>query len=469
MILGKISKSAIALFLTMFLVVCINFNTSYWKDENRVIANDIISYYAYLPATFVYGDFTLSFMDKIPDDYGNKFWPKISPIGKKVIITSCGMSAMYFPFFIIAHPFAQYLGYQANGFTAPYKFAIVFGSMFYLFLGLFFMRKLLIRYFSDLVSALVIMAIMLSTNILWYATVEAAMTHVFSFSLISIFLYSTDRWHEKITVKQTILLGFLIGLISLIRPTNIVVIIILVLWKITTFNELKTRILLFLNKWYLVLFMILIFFLVWIPQFLYWKTVAGQYLYFSYPDSNHFYFGNPQLFNNLLSWRKGLLIYTPIMALSFFGIGLMYRKNKQFFWPVMVYFIISWYIISSWWDWWYGGGFGNRPYIDSYSIYAFGLATFLTWIFKQKIWLKTSGIALLFLLCIIGSYHHARYYYGSIHWDSMTKEAYFDSLFRLRPTQTFYSKIRPPDYEAARRGVYRYMDETVNTDNDRKN
>ena len=116
---GKISMSAIALFLTMFLVVYINFNTSYWNDKTRVISNDIISYYAYLPATFIYDDFTLSFMNTRPDDYGNKFWPKVTPTGKYVIITSCGMSMLYFPFFIVAHPIAQYLGYEATVFQLP--------------------------------------------------------------------------------------------------------------------------------------------------------------------------------------------------------------------------------------------------------------------------------------------------------------------------------------------------------------
>jgi hypothetical protein len=46
------------------------------------------------------------------------------------------------------------------------------------------------------------------------------------------------------------------------------------------------------------------------------------------------------------------------MTFSLIGIGLLHRVNKLFFWPVLVYFLISWYILSSWWDWWYGGGFG---------------------------------------------------------------------------------------------------------------
>lgn len=466
---GKISISAIALFLTMFLVVYINFNTSYWNDKTRVISNDIISYYAYLPATFIYDDFTLSFMNTRPDDYGSKFWPKITPTGKYVIITSCGMSMLYFPFFIVAHPIAQYLGYEANGFSAPYKFAIILSSMVYLFIGLIFMRKLLLKYFSEPVTALTIIGIMTGTNLLWYATVEAAMTHVFSFSLISVFMYYADVWLNKTTLRLTLWLGLLAGIISLVRPTNVVVLLILLLWKVTTLSEFKERLLLFLKNWYLVLAMAGVFFMVWIPQFLYWKAVAGQYLYFSYPDSNHFYFGNPQFFNTMFSWRKGWLIYIPLMWLMLAGIGLMYKEKREFFWPVLVYFLVSWYVISSWWDWWYGGGFSIRPYIDSSSVFAFGIAAFLTFIFKQGKWIKKAGMVLFVLLTLIGATHHTKYFFGSIHWDSMTRKAYFDSLFRLRPSESFYSKIRSPDYESARKGIYRYMDEATEIENSPQN
>ncbi|MBW6484497.1 MAG: hypothetical protein K0B10_15765 [Vicingaceae bacterium] len=36
------------------------FNLKHWKKENRVIVSDVVDYYGYLPATFIYGDVTLT-------------------------------------------------------------------------------------------------------------------------------------------------------------------------------------------------------------------------------------------------------------------------------------------------------------------------------------------------------------------------------------------------------------------------
>ncbi len=451
---GKIGLARIAGWTVIFVVLYINFNTSFWKDENRVITNDIISYYAYLPATFVYNDITLDFIDNGHREVGKYFWPKTSPIGKKVIITSCGMSMMYFPFFIIAHPVTQFIGYPADGFSMPYKFAIVMSCVFYLAFGLYFLRRFLLKYFSQTVTAITIITIGLGTNLLWYATVEAAMTHVYSFSLISAFIYFTDKWHGKQTLKYTIILGLLTGIITLIRPTNLLVVLLLVLWKVTTWKELTDRLMFFLKRWYLLILMIIAAFLVWAPQFFYWKLVAGQYLYYSYPDDTGFFFNNPQLWKNLFSWRKGWLIYTPVMIFALIGIGLLYRINKGFFYPVLIYFLISWYVISSWFDWWYGGGLGIRPYIDSYGIFAIPVAAFLTWALKQKPALKVISFVLFFALGMQGTFHYVQYYYGAIHWDSMTKEAYFDSFWHVRWSDDFESKLKAPDYQLARKGIY---------------
>ncbi len=41
----------------------------------------------------------------------------------------------------------------------------------------------------------------------------------------------------------------------------------------------------------------------------------------------------------------------------------------------------------------------------------------------------------------------------------MTREAYFDSFWRARPSATYYDKLRKPDYKLAKKGIYKYEDE----------
>jgi hypothetical protein len=453
--------SLAVLLLSILAVIYYDFNVSKWETNKGVIQHDITQYNAYLPTLFIYKDISLNYWTQKPDALGRGFFPKTTPLGKKAIVATYGMSFLYSPFFFVGHALAEPFGYEANGLTAPYQMALQFSSLFYFALGLFFMRKILMKYFSDKVIALVILATVFGSNLFYYVTGEAPMTHAYSFCLITLFLFVTDKWVDKTSVWSTIQLGFLAGLISVIRPTNIIVVLLLVLWKVTSFNDVKDRFFMLLRHWHLILLMILFSLIVWMPQFYYWKLVSGQYFYYSYPDDQGFFFNNPQLYNNLFSWRKGWLIYTTVMAFSLIGMALMHRVNKLFFWPVLVYFLLSWYILSSWWDWWYGGGFGMRPYVDSYGVFAFGIAAFLTWTFRQRKFLKIPLITIFMLALLLGGYNNMRYHYSTIHFDSNTRETYMVDFFKVRNKPGFWETLRKPDYKLARKGIYRYEDESV--------
>ena len=61
------------LLLTCFLVFKM-FNSHRYRQPERVIANDVISYYAYLPATFIEHDYTLKFMEH---EHHGTYWPEV--------------------------------------------------------------------------------------------------------------------------------------------------------------------------------------------------------------------------------------------------------------------------------------------------------------------------------------------------------------------------------------------------------
>ena len=261
--------SAWAIVFSLLVVLSINFRYSNWNSTEKVIGHDARSYYAYLPATIIYNDLSLEFVKSPGNKLGKGFWGKKSPTGKTVIITSYGMSLLYSPFFLMAHSSAKLMGYPADGYSVPYCFALVMSSIFYLFLGVIFLRKFLLKYFPKLVVAITISIIILTTNMLWYVTFEATMTHVYSFGLISIFIYLIDKWIEHPSIKHTLLIGFLIGIITLIRPTNVVIVLLLVFWKVTSWKEFVNRLLLIIKDWHHILIMIIVFIIIWIPQFIY--------------------------------------------------------------------------------------------------------------------------------------------------------------------------------------------------------
>ena len=443
-------------FIAIFLIIVIyswqNINMHRYENPDSVIRSDIISYYAYLPATFVEKDYKMRFIDDETKSHSGVYWPERTPNGGLVVKTSMGLSMMYAPFFFVAHSISEKLGYEANGFTTPYAFALVFSCIVYLFIGFLFLRKVLLKHFSDVVVALALIVVGTGTNLYWYATVEAPMSHGYSFALFCVFLFLTEQWYTNQKWKTSIFLGLVFGLITLIRPTNGLIVILFLFYNIIKQKDIIERIKLLWQSYKKIIVIILCTLVIWIPQILYWKTITGEWFYYSYGSGERFFFNDSKMFGALFSFRKGWLIYTPVMVFSIIGMGLLWKMNRKYFYPILIFFICNLYVVSSWWCWWYGGGFGMRSLIESYAILTIPLAACLTWVSKQKIVLKMClSMFVLFFYCQ-SLFHNMQYYYGAIHWDSMTKKAYFDSFWRIRPSDKFHSLLIEPDYEAAKNG-----------------
>ena len=456
MIIDYIQKgySKIIIWLFVPVVVITSFSHHRWVNPESIFEWDVKSYYAYLPATFIHNDLSLGFVAENPKEYGQWFWPVTTPIGKKCIVTSMGQSFMYTPFFIIAHGIAKVSSHEANGFTEPYAFAIHFSTLFYLILGLFFLRKLLLKYFNQFVTTVTIISVLLGTNLFYYAAYAAPMAHGNGFALISIFLYLVDLWYEKQTIKRTIWLGLLYGLIVLIRPTNILILIILVFWKTSNLKEIKERIVFLFSKYKMILLMMSAFILVWMPQLIYWKYVSGKFLYFSYEEiSGTFYWGNPQLRNILVSFRKGWWIYTPLMFVASVSAVFFFRRKKFMMLSVLIFLLTNIYVQASWWCWWFGGSFGLRAFIDSYGIMALPIAVLLSTSMGHKKW-RYAVVLLLGLLVWHNLFQVKQFNHQAIHYWWGSKSAYSKQLFKSSTVRGYWETIPLPDYPKARKGVY---------------
>jgi hypothetical protein len=446
----KNKLATLSIFIVLVIVIFVHFNLSFWKHPGRIISNDIIIYYAYLPATFIYHDISLRFRDTDPAKFYNKIWANKTESGKYVLKMSMGMSMMYAPFFLMAHTWCYLTGRDTGGYSPVYEFFLIVAAVFYLALGLFTLKKILLRYFNPNVSSLTILGIGLGTNLFYYSALEAPMSHVFNFCLFTLFINFTIQWFEKPSFKYALTLGLITGLITLIRPTNIIILLVFLFWDVVSFHSLKYRIRLIMRHYRMLFLFVFCSILVWIPQFIYWRYVSGSWIYYSY-GNEHFYFGKPEIINTLFSYRKGWLLYTPIMALALAGIPVMFRVMKEKYLAVMIYTAFCIYVVSSWWCWWYGGSFGLRAFIESYAILAIPLAVMIKWLSKGLLKRIILGIFLVFVISF-NLFQTAQYYYSAIHWDSMTKAAYWDSFGRLRPSAVHDKLLKVPDYENAIKG-----------------
>ncbi len=468
MVFNKISRLAGSEFLPGVMILLVlalyggtNFTHRSWKKdtgpERGVIKWDVISYYSYLPAAFIYHDLFLDFAEDPDFINDEKFWYQETETGNKVIITSMGMAYLYSPFFFLAHLLAPAFDNPRDGFHPIYQFFLVFSTLFYLAIGFFCLWKLLSRYFPSWVITLTIIVVGVGTNLYYYGTREAAFSHAFSFSLINALLLVLSGWYDRPEWKRSLLLGFLYGLVVLVRPSNVLLLIPILFWEVGSSGDLRQRLRLFRNSVPLFLLMIAAFLLPWIPQFIYWHAVSGKFIYNSYSGvGSAFYFGNPHILDFLISYRKGWFLYTPVMLVAVLGFIPLYRMRRGIFYPLLIYLVVTVYVLSSWWSWWYGGSFGMRSMIDFYGVLAIPLAALIFAAkdqFLSRRIMLASALTFLVFLNIFQTYQYTK---GLIHYVAMTRKSYWTIFLRANDRYGYWQNLTEPDYVLARKGIYVY-------------
>lgn len=449
----KYKYSFLIILLSALISIYTIFNQKIYNKKNSVIYWDIISYYSYLPAAFIYDDLTLEFTKQNTAYWADKFWPAKTEINKRAIKTSMGLSYLYSPFFFLAHIYAKFTKKESNGFSLPYKLSLILSIIVYFFIGLLYLFKILKNWFRDNIIAITIAIISFGTNIFWFTAYSSSpMPHVYNFTLFAIYIYYSMKWLEKQSFILTIVLGLLLGLISLIRPTNIIIVLFLIFWGVTSKSEFRDRIILFLKVYYKVLLMIISFLIIWLPQLLYWKEVSGSWLYFSYGKEEQFFFLYPEIINGLFSYRNGWLIYTPVMIFSLYGIYLSKSKFQIGYLPIYIFTILNIYIVLSWWCWWYVG-FGNRAFIDSYALLSIPLAVFIQHVLKSSKSYKILFFSIIVFFVALNQIQSYQYGKSIIHWDSMNKNAYWAGFMKFTKPDTLKYLLTSPDYDKARKGI----------------
>jgi hypothetical protein len=431
--------SLISFFIASFIILLVGiFGYPKWQEEKTeaTISWDVSGYYFYLPSLFIYKDIKEV---KFKDDIIQKYTPSpqfdqgyLHESGNYVMKYSSGLAVQYLPAFFIAHLVAHFSSYEADGFSFPYQVMISFWSMFIALLGLYFLRKSLLIYFKDSAVGITILLVVIGTNYLNYSAIDGAMTHNYLFTIYGILIWLSHSFYAVPNLKKALSIGILVGLAALTRPTEIISLLIPLLWGIESINDLKTRFQ-FIRKnisFYFLAAIATIF--VGSIQLVYWKYVTGEWIVYSYQEQG-FSWLNPHFIDGFFSFRKGWLIYTPIMLFSLGGFIFLYLKNKKLFLPLSIFSGIFIYITFAWDIWWYGGSLGQRAMVQSYAVLAFPLCAYVTWMLDTKMIIR--GLSIFFMLLF--SYYnlwltHQAHGGGLLNPDHMTKAYFFKILGKYK-------------------------------------
>lgn len=388
----------------------------------KVTTWDAFGYYQYLPATFIHHDIAhqawVEPADSMYHVIGTGGLYQLMPLenGNRATKYLCGAALMELPFFFIGHGIAAATGHPQDGLSPPYQWSIALAPLVYCILGVFLLLSVLRRYFPDPVVAWTLLLVVLATNAIQYISVDGAQTHGFLFSLYCLVLWVTVRWHETPRKRWAMITGATIGLASVTRPTEVIMLFVPLLWNTHTKEAAATKWALVRHHRSHIMIAITAALVVVLPQLIYWKIVTGSFVF---DVGSKWDFLDPH-WRVLIGWEKGWFIYTPITLL--FMLGLFLMKGRPWRKSVLVFTLLNIWIVIAWHDWRYGGSYSARALVQSCPVLALPFAALLQRALASR-W-KWPVLVWCIYLLFVNLWQIRQYNNGVIKYDGMTSEEY---------------------------------------------
>jgi hypothetical protein len=395
-------------------------------DSKYIIRSDGRGYYAYLPALVIFNDpsFDASLnaeLDYIGKDQNPKYLVRTEDgdIHNKYFP---GVAVLQAPFFVFATAVSWIVGQPIDGYSDIYSFFFYFGSLFYVILGLFLFQKVLRSMFPKARGKIswIIPLLYIATPIFHYSVNTPSFGHLYSFFLFAWFAWITLQLKNSPTRSRFLLLGIALGLIVLVRPTNILIVFALpiLLGDLESLKSFFKHI--FEKRSRNFICGVLGFISILSLLFLIWKWESGNWIVWSYGGEG-FNFTHPEFFSTLFSFRIGLFVHSPVLLIAVIGAIYIYRRNafQMLFWSV--YFLLIAFVISAWWCWDYESPFGNRPFTEHL---VFLLIPIIPIIIEKKRWIT----GMLVLLAIVGGVRLWSFNSGFMQNQRFTSSNYMSSL-----------------------------------------
>jgi len=251
---------------------------------------------------------------------------------------------------------------RLSGYELLYQLTVGITSILYAFVALLLLFRILLRYASPYASLLAVSAIGLSTNLLFYGSVDPVNSHPLSFFSVTLFLVlllqNPIRWFT---------LGLVYGLIGIIRPQDMIVGLFLIPRLFHFFPS---------ARWWHNFFRFFVGFLIALtPQLIVWNQLYGVWWISPYLNGQEgFSFLHPHILEVLFSPIYGLFTYTPLVFLSFYAFILPWKRLSQYKMIAGLVIFFQIYIISCWSTWSQGASYGNRMFIGTLPVITLLLA-----------------------------------------------------------------------------------------------
>ena len=390
---------------------------------NPWVRGDGVGYYAFARAALIQRnlDFTAdynaansSFRDGRLDETGN---PK--PLFRTATNHldnhfSVGPAILWIPFLIAAHAgvlIARALGSNvaADGFSAPYRFAMALGTAVYAFLGLLLAMRLAAKYVSERWAFLATVAIWWASSLPVYMYFNPSWSHAHSAFMVALFLWYWHETRETRSTTQWIILAAIAGLMLNVYYPNAMLLAVLAVEAIPQYlsalrrnrkhehepddrgaarrnlpdrgsasrnpsdRELQPSVLqLAANHALFAVVMVACLF----PTFVSRYIVYGSPFESGYGSMRDWAWRSPFFVSVLFSAEHGLLVWTPVIALSCIGVVIFALREPRVGGAILAAMLAFYFFIACYPDWAGISSYGNRFFVSLTPIFIIGLSVF---------------------------------------------------------------------------------------------
>jgi hypothetical protein len=294
-----------------------------------------------------------------------------------------GPAILWAPFLLAAHAgvlLARALGLQvaADGFSAPYRFAMALGTALYGFLGLLFAARLARYYVDERWAFAATIAIWWSSSLPVYMYFNPSWSHAHSAFAVALFLW---YWHESRntrTMRQWCILAVIAGLMLNVYYANATLLGVLIVEAIpqylAAFRTAAGGVArLFVN--HLVFHLVLVLCL--LPTFVSRHVIYGSAFESGYIPLRDWAWRSPYFLLVLFSSNHGLLVWTPVVILAAAGLLVFWWQQPAVGTPILAAVLGFYLLIASYPDWDGISSYGNRFFISLTAPFILGLSVLL--------------------------------------------------------------------------------------------
>ncbi len=415
---------------------------------NPWVRGDGVGYYAFARAVLIQHnlDFTpdynaanASFREARLDKNGNPMPVFQTATNHLENHFTVGPAILWAPFLIVAHVgvlIARALGSSvaADGFSAPYRFAMALGTAVYGFLGLLLAMRIAAKYVGERWAFLATVAIWWASSLPVYMYFNPSWSHAHSAFVVTLFLWYWHETRETRSTMQWIVLAAIVGLTLNVYYPNAMVLAVLVVEALPQYfaalrgrqpvHELREpteqrsaqtgvsvprrgsldrnpqlNVLQLATNHVLFAFVTIACLL---PTFVSRYVIYGNPFESGYFSMKDWAWRSPYLLAVLFSSEHGLFVWTPVIALACIGVVIFALREPQVGGSICAAMLAFYLFIACYPDWAGISSYGNRFFVSLTPIFVIGLSVLFArcaqFFASQRTAMRTSATAAALLI-----------------------------------------------------------------------